>query len=254
MASAKSREELAAYYEASAQTYFRSQLLDHSFETTRQARQRETTLASLALLKVRRPDVQVFNELLVQYPRTGRRKLGQVVPDNMVVLARKPVRAEGSYNLPLEQVRPFWVLEYVSRNNPRKDYEDSLDKYERDLEVPYYLTFYPDQQELTLYRHTGKKYASVKPNKQGRYPIRELDLEVGLLDGWVRYWHEGKLLPLPADLQLDLDEAHRRADELRQRLEEEQATRRALEEELARLRDLLPPPQARRNNGAKGNH
>ena len=47
------------------------------------------------------------------------------------------------------------MLEYVSKSSRRKDYDDNFDKYERDLKVPYYLTFYPDDQELTLYRHTG---------------------------------------------------------------------------------------------------
>ncbi|HXG11209.1 MAG TPA: hypothetical protein VNK04_15735, partial [Gemmataceae bacterium] len=76
-------------------------------------------------------------------------------------------------------------------------------------------------------------------NRQGRYPIRELDVEVGLLEGWVRFWYEGELLPLPAELQRELDEARRlaaaekrRADELQQRLE-------AAERELAELRARL---------------
>ena len=92
----------------------------------------------------------------------------------MVVLSDKPIRATSSYNLPLEPARPFWMLEYVSKNNKRKDYDDNFDKYEKELKVPYYLIFYPDDQELTLYHLRGKKYVSVKPNKHGRYPIRGL--------------------------------------------------------------------------------
>ena len=42
---------------------------------------------------------------------------------------------------------------------------------------------------------------------------------VGVLGGWVRFWHLGKLLPLPADLQRELDAARQRIDELQQRLE-----------------------------------
>jgi hypothetical protein len=53
--------------------------------------------------------------------------------------------------------------------------------------VPYYLLFYPDNQELTLFQHTGRRYRTVEPNEHGRYPIPDLDIEVGLLDGWVRY-------------------------------------------------------------------
>ena len=50
-------------------------------------------------------------------------------------------------------------------------YDDNVQKYEHDLKVPYYLLFQPDVQELTLYRHTGRKYVSVKPNAAERYAI-----------------------------------------------------------------------------------
>jgi Uma2 family endonuclease len=230
-------QELA--YEREAQAYLRSLPPEHFMEATAQATQRKITLESLDLVTARRPEVRVFNELLVQYPRRGRRKLGQVVPDNMVVLTTEPIRAGSSYNVPLEPAPPFWVLEYVSKGHERKDYEDSFRKYERELKVPYYLIFYPDTQDLTLYRHNRRKYVSVKPNQHGRYPIAQLDLEMGLHDGWVRYWYEGELLPLPADLQRELDQARRqaaaekqRADELQQRLEE-------AERQLAELRARL---------------
>ncbi len=221
-------------WEAAARAYMRRLPLESFMEAIPQATQREITLESLALLKARRPDVQVFNELMVQYPRPGRRKPGQVVPDNMVVLADQPIRAEGSFSVPDQPARPFWVLEYVSKNNERKDYEDSFDKYEQDLQVPYYLVFYPDNQEVTLYRHAGKKYVTVKPNKHGRCAIPPLDLEVGLLHGWVRYWYRGELLPLPADLQREVDEARRRADDEKRLADDE---KRRAEDEKRRADD-----------------
>lgn len=251
MSSAKPRILTEIAYESAAQDYLRSLPLEHFMEATDQANQRQITLESLAVLKVHRPEVQVFNELLVQYPRPGERKPGQVVPDNMVVLSREPVRARSSFNLPLEKAKPFWVLEYVSKSNRRKDYDDNFDKYEKELKVPYFLLFYPDSQDLTLYRHTGKKYVSVKPNKQGRYAIPELDLEVGLLDAWVRYSYKGELLPLPADLHRDLagmklavERERQRADDLENRL-----TR--TERELAELRSLVQQHPPRRNNNSK---
>jgi Uma2 family endonuclease len=217
MATTKPRAVIAVAYEEAAREYLRSLPLEHFMEAIPQATQRKITLESLDLLCTRRPDVHVFNELLVQYPLGGQRKPGQVVPDNMVVISDQPIEAATSYNLPLEPAGPFWVLEYIFKNNKRKDYEESFDKYERDLKVPYYLIFYPDHQELTLYHHTGKKYVSVKPNKRGRYAIPELSLEVGLEGGWVRFWYEGALLPLPGDLQRDLDDAERRAAEEKRR-------------------------------------
>jgi Uma2 family endonuclease len=221
-------------YEAAAQDYLRSLPPEHFMEATAQATQRAITLASLALVEARRSDVRVFNELLVQYPLGGR-KIGQIVPDNMVVHTDQAIRATTSYNLPLEPVGPFWVLEYVSQGSKRKDYEGSFRKYERVLKVPYYLLFYPDNGELTLFRLNSKRrYVSVKPNEHDRYAIPELDLELALVDGWVRYWYRGELLPLPAELQRDLDEARQQRDEARR---ERDAARRQAEEGTRRAED-----------------
>ncbi len=228
-------------YAKAADDYLRSLPLEHFMESTPQATQREITLESFALVKARRPDVHVFNELLVQFPIRGRRRPAQVVPDNMVVICKDPIDALGSYDVPFQPVQPFWVFEYVSPSNKRKDYEDSFEKYER-LKVPYYLVYYPDSQDLTLFHHQGERYVTKKPNRRGRLAIPELDMEVALLDGWVRYWHQGKLLPLPADLQRDLDEALRRADTERQ-------GRLAAEKEVTRLRAELERLRSRRNGG-----
>jgi Uma2 family endonuclease len=230
-------------------------------EATAQATQRKITLESLDLVHARRPDVQVFNELLVQYPTGRQQVIRQVVPDNMVVVSDEPVKARGSFDLPFQPEGPYWVLECVSKHNKRKDYEESFDKYERALKVPFYLVFYPDDQELTLYRHNGRRYVTVRPNEEERYALPELEIEVALVEGWVRFWFRGELLPLPAELQRELDEARRqlaaarrqagrqkrRADQFQLRAEEERRARLTAEEELARLRSQLeqlraPPP------------
>jgi hypothetical protein len=105
--------------------------------------------------------------------------------------------------------------------------------------VPYYLVFYPDNQELTLYRHNGRKYVTVRPNAQGRYAIRELEMEVALLDGWVRFWFRGELLPLPADLLRQLEQTRHDLQETRRDLQETRGRLQAAEEEAARLRAEL---------------
>ncbi len=242
----KPRTLLRIEYEEAAQAYLRSLPLEHFMEATAQATQRKITLESLDLVHARRPEVQVFNELLVQYPFGRQGKPRQVVPDNMIVVWKEPIQANGSFDLPFQPAGPFLVMEYVSTHNKRQDYEDSFHKYERELKVPYYLLFYPDGQELTLFHQTGKKYTSVTANENGRYAVPEIDLEVALLDGWVRYWYQGELLPLPAELQRDLDEARRqlkeaqrRADEEQRRADEEHQARLAAEQEVARLRSQL---------------
>jgi Uma2 family endonuclease len=239
MSTAKPRSLLRIEYENAAEAYLRSLPPEHFMEATSQAKQREITVESLALVHAARPEIQYFNELLVQYPLPDRNRPGQVVPDNMVVVCHEPIRAEGSYDIPLQPVRPFWMMEYVSKASQRKDYEDSFHKYEVELRVPYYLLFYPQIQELTLYRHDGVKYVTVTPNEPGRYALPELDMEVGLRDGWVRYWHRSELVPLPAELERAAAEANRRREEAeRQALQaqrgRDEAERRA--EELARGR------------------
>ena len=148
----------------------------------------------------------------------------KVVPDNMVVLHDGPLEMGSSFASELQPVEPLLVLEYVSKGSVRKDYEDNMRKYERELKVPYYLLFYPETQDLTLFRRGKTRYVSVKPNDTGRLAIPELELEVALLDGWARYWFRGELLDLPADLKRSLLEAKEEA----RRAKEE--TRRAKEE------------------------
>jgi Uma2 family endonuclease len=231
----KPRPLVRLEYAKAAEAYLRSLPLEHFMEATTQARQREITMESLALVHAQRPDIQYFNELLVQYPFGRGHKIRQVVPDNMVVIHDRLIDAEGSYDLPLQPVGPFWVLEYVSKRSERKDYESSFRKYERELKVPYYLLFYPDNQDLTLFRYRSTKYQTVTANPAGRFPIRELEMELGLQDGWVRYWYQGQLLPLPADLQRNVRRLETELDLVRAEKERERAEKERL---LAQLRKL----------------
>ena len=239
MAITKPRHLLSIEYDKYAEEYLRSLPPEHFMEATGQSTQRKITLESLDLVHAQRPEVQVFNELLVQYPYGDEARPRQVVPDNMVVVHDKPIKARGSYKLPLQPVGPFWMLEYVSKESERKDYDDNMQKYEHELKVPYYLIFYPDEQELTLYRHTKRRYVSVKPNAEGRLALPELDLELALLDEWCRFWYRGELLPLPADLLRRFEEAERRAEQEKQRAEQEKQRADAAERELELLRAKL---------------
>ena len=233
MSSTRLRPLQQIEWEKAAEEYLRSLPLEHFMEATPQATQRKITLESFDLVHRQRPEVQVFNELLVQYTHGRKRERRRVVPDNMIVLYEQPIRAKNSFNLPCQPAGPFCMLEYVSKESVRKNYEDNMRRYERELKVPYYLLFYPDAEEMTLYRLTGRKYVSVKPNQQGRVAIPELEIEVGLLEGWMRFWFRGKLVPLPSDLQSELEEMQQKLLEERQaRLAAEQ---RETEERQARL-------------------
>jgi Uma2 family endonuclease len=195
------------------------------------------------LVAARRPDFHVYNELLVQYPDAkAARKIGQVVPDNMVVIHDGPFDVDGYYAIELQPAKPFWVLEYVSKSNKRKDYQDNMAKYEQILKVPYYLVFYPDTQDLSLfkYRKYKKQYSSVLPNEHERLAIPELEIEVALLDEWVRFWFRGRLLPLPADLQRALEAAELRANAAERRAD-------SAEQQVARLKAEIESLRRRRN-------
>jgi Uma2 family endonuclease len=215
-----SRAELEQLYARLASEYCRSLPLEHFMESTDQAKQREITLESLALVRARWPEFQVFSELLILYPLTEAdlKKPTRVCPDNMVVVHDEPIVAKGSFNVPLQPAGPTLILEYVSTENKRKDYEDNRRRYANDLQIPYYLLFEPEVQKLTVFRLSGKKYVAVKPNPAGRLAIPPLKLEVALLDGWVRFWFEGELLPLPGDLMKERDAAKAEVEALKQEI------------------------------------
>ena len=254
MSTARPRSLLRIEYEEAAEAYLRSLPPEHFMEATAQATQRKITLAGFDVIHVARPDIQLFNELLVQYPHGRPPRIRQVVPDNLAVVWNEPILAKGSYDLPLQPTGPTWVMEYVSKHSKRKDYDESFKKYERELKVPYYLLFYPDNQEMSLYRRGLRRYVSVKPNGNDRLAVAELEVEVGLLDGWVRYWFRGQLVPLTGDLQRQLlqtrralddekrraDDEQRRADDEQRRADEMQRRLEAAEKELARLRAQKP--------------
>jgi Uma2 family endonuclease len=239
----------AAEYDRAAEDYVRRLPLEHFMEALPQSTQRRISLESLDLLRARLPEVQVFNELLIQYFFKGR--LRRVVSDNMVRLSREPLRTGTSFNVELETDQPFLVLEYVSPASHRKDYHESFRKYERELRVPYCLLFYPEEQDLQLHHLEGTRYQRVTANTHGRYAIPELELEVGLLGGWVRFWHRGDLLPLPADLEKELlqekeraDRERERADQEKERADREKERADQAQAEVERLRALLGEAQA----------
>jgi hypothetical protein len=106
MSTQKPRTLLRIEYEIAAEEFLKSLPLEHFLEAAAQGTQRKITLESLDLVHARRPDVQVFNELLVQCPRRGPRNIGQVVPDNIVVVWPEPIRVSGVTICPCSRSAP----------------------------------------------------------------------------------------------------------------------------------------------------
>lgn len=209
---------------------------EHFMEASPHAHQREITLESLSLVRARRTEFHLFNEMLIQYRRGRGDVIGQVVPDNMVVRHEGALEVFGSYDVPLQPAGPFWVMEYVSKRSKRKDTEESFPKYERELKVPYLLHYFHDIGEMTLYRHNRRKYVTVKPNDAERFAIPEVEVELGLVEGWVRFWYQGELLPLPPELQQQNSALRAANARLTDRLCTAEQTIAELQAELARLR------------------
>lgn len=194
--------------------YLREHRPEQFMEATPSATQRKITVASFDLVTARRPAVRVFNNLLIQYP-AAEGEIERVVPDNLVVVHPEPLGELLSFNTPTQDAKPFWVFEYVSKDGTRKEYVDDYEKYEQGLRVPYYLVYYPQTQDLSLFRlNSRRRYSTVKPAANGRYPIPDLEMEVAIIDGWVRYWHQGELLPLPGEMLQELDQARQRNADL----------------------------------------
>jgi hypothetical protein len=233
-------------YHALAQEYLRKLPLEHFMEGVAQATQRAITLASFSVINGLRPDIQLFNELLIQTTVKNKR-LVQVVPDNMVVWHEEKISPDSSYSMPPQKVNPFWVMEYVSKSNQRKDYEDNMEKYERDLKIPYYLCFYHETQDMTLFQLRKRTYRVVRPDERERVAVAELDIEMALVNGWVRFWYKGELIELPNDMYQKLTQANANLTQANAALVTERQANQAkdqrileLEQELARYRGPLP--------------
>ncbi len=230
----------AADYDRLAAEYLHSLPLEHFMEGQPHAFQRRITLDSLTALQSRRTDFDFFNELLVQYPFDGENR--QVVPDNMVIRGTPTERQDrSSYAVELEEEHPFITFEYISPSaeRRRKDYEESFRKYEQELRVPYCVFFDPAREELRVYRHNGTNYDRLPPDAQGRYSILELELHLGLLDGWVRFWHQGELLDLRPDLEERLERLQLENDDLSQENQILGQENQSLQSENSGLLELL---------------
>ena len=134
-------------------------------------------------------------------------------------------------------------MEYVSNSSKRKDYGESMKKYEHELKVPYYLLFYPDNQELSLFRHDGAKYVTVLPDEAGLHAVPELEMAVSLTGRLGAVLVPGEMLPLPGELLRRLDRANQEAARQRRRADEAEREQRGGRERPARDgRPARPPP------------
>ncbi len=186
-------------YDRAEAEFFRLETIEDMSESADSFTQRAITLSALQDLKTLHfPEMDIFNEFMLIY--TLPKGLGRVTPDNFITLGLPPQKWKSSF--PVTDVQlPFWVLEYVSPPTQNKDYVKSFGKYE-DLQIPYCTLFDPCVQKLTMFQYNGHRYEPMLLDERRRYLISELDLHVGLLDGWMRFWFRGQLLPTAAEAAL----------------------------------------------------
>jgi hypothetical protein len=222
--------ELERKYEYSAAAYWYTQRHCHDEIAPARAAQRDITRWSLEVVRGARPDVQPFTGLLIQFTSDGDVP-NRIAPDSVVFVYDPTLEVGTSFDVPFQPVGPMLVADYRE--------EKPSESGARELGVPYYLLFYPDGDEMTLFRLSNGKYVTVTPGASGRCAIPELELEVALLDRWVRYWFRGELVPLPGELvkERDAERAARAAAETQAATE--RAARQAAEAELAKLREEL---------------
>jgi hypothetical protein len=94
------------------------------------------------------------------------------------------------------------------------------------------MLFYPEKQDLRVHHHNGEEYVRLEPDAQGRILIPELDLQAGILNGWVRYWHRDVLLELPAESAGRLQASTRELAKKDRQLAEQARAMQALAENL----------------------
>lgn len=219
--------ELVRAYDEAERAYYRSLDPEDTIDPVCQATTRAIVLSNFGLIRSSRPDIQCFNELLIRYPRPDG-STGRAVPNNFVVMHPEPVAVYDSFDTAGQPAKPLLVIDYITELRNPEAYKHNPDRYGRELRVPYYLVAYPEEKRFTLYRLTDGGYADVPPNESGRFPVPELEVEVGMHDGWMRFWFGCELVKTPAEMYQEL-----------QALRAEHQTRLAVEAEIARLREEL---------------
>ncbi|MBI4615852.1 MAG: Uma2 family endonuclease, partial [Planctomycetes bacterium] len=144
-----------------------------------------------------------------------------------------------SYLLWKTDVPPAVAFEIVSPGNEYKDVVRNREIYAR-LGIGEYYWFNPDSGELAAFHldpATGE-YRPLEPDALGRYFSPALGLHVGLENGRIALYHEGRYVPpteeLRKEAELRYEEAERRCKEEQRRCKEEQRRR---EEEQRRRED-----------------
>lgn len=163
-------------------------------------------------------------------------------PDFFVVRNVEPMLGgliRRSYVMWVEVMAPLLVIEYVSgdgrEERDRTPFQGKHWIYEQAVRADYYVIFDGFRGLLEVHRLSGHRYRAMEPNANGRFPVAELGVELGLWRGrqetlegvWLRPWDvaTGEMMPCSDERaaweQGRAEQAERRAEQERQRADEQ---------------------------------
>jgi Uma2 family endonuclease len=138
-----------------------------------------------------------------------------------------------SYVLWREYIVPMIAIELASGDGSEKRDRTPLSRsaagsqkpgkfwvYEQIIRLPYYAVYIIKTSELEVYNWVNTHYRRLEPNDQGRYPIAEMEVELGVWNGsyqnqtqnWLRWWdREGNLLLTGSERAARAEQAQRNA-------------------------------------------
>jgi hypothetical protein len=156
---------------------------------------------------------------------------GAEAPDWFLVLDVPPLldgQFRRSYVLWQELIAPLIILEFVSGDgSEERDTTPGQGKfwiYERRIRPAYYGIYEADPGRIEMHQLVRTRFCPLPPNDQGRYPIEEIRVELGIWQGryqnvempWMRWWDaQGRLLRTGEE---QAEQVKQRADRLAAKL------------------------------------
>jgi Uma2 family endonuclease len=181
----------------------------------------------------------IGNDCPIYWRVTESLEKGSIVPDWFYVSGVSPTldgKVKPYYDFWQDLLAPKMVIEFVDEDDEEEwnktPYEGKFWIYETVVKPSYYVIFEVKKASVEIYELFAGQYIKVNPNSRGHYPIKVIDVELGIWQGnfildkelpWLRWWDKAGNLLLTGD---------ERAKAERQRAEN-------AEQENVRLREQL---------------
>jgi Uma2 family endonuclease len=183
-----------------------------------------------------RHDFYISGNLTVYYSSQQTRHREFLGPDIFIVLDTEK-RDRRSWTIWEEGGKyPNVVIELLSNSTAAIDKGKKKELYQTIWRLPEYYWFHPETLEFAGFRLINGTYEPMTPNEAGRLRSEELDLELGINEGKLRWFtSEGELIPLPEVAEAQAREQAEQAA-IQERQAREQAEQAVIQERQARER------------------